>query len=52
MTPNCILSLFVAASIAADQNASVDTAYFDQTKAALGTSTLWAKAITHGPLTW
>ena len=55
-----------AASIAADQNASVDTAYFDmyvdgaavciftyiETKAALGTSTLWAKATIRGPLTW
>jgi len=61
-----MLSLIAAASIAADQNASVDTAYFDmyvdgaaacvftyiETKAALGTSTLWAKATTRGPLTW
>ena len=29
MTPDCILSLIAAASIAADQNAPVDTAYFD-----------------------
>jgi hypothetical protein len=56
----CILSLIAAASIAADQNASVDTAYFDmyadaavcifthiETKAVLGTSTLWG---TRGPL--
>ena len=47
-----MLSLIAAASIAADQKASADTAYFDETKAALGTSTLWAKAITLGPLTW
>jgi hypothetical protein len=65
-TPDCILSPIAAASIAADQNASVDTAYFDmdadgaavciftyiETKAALGTSTLWAKATIRGPLTW
>jgi hypothetical protein len=45
-----MLSLIAAASIAADQKASADTAYFDETKATLGT--LWAKAISHGPLTW
>jgi hypothetical protein len=28
-TPDCILSPIAAVSIAADQNASVDTAYFD-----------------------
>jgi len=61
-----MLSLIAAASIAADQNASVDTAYFDryaegaagciftyiETKAALGTSTLWANATIRGPFTW
>ena len=47
-----MLSLIAAASIAADQKASVDTAYFDETKAVLGTSTLWPKATTRGPLTW
>jgi hypothetical protein len=66
MTPDCTLSLIAAASTAADQKASVDAAYFDiyqkeaaaciftyiETKAALGTSTLWAKATNRGPLTW
>ena len=61
-----MLSLIAAASIAADQNASVIRCNligtqrgaagciftYIETKAALGTSTLWAKATIRGPLTW